>query len=780
MRTLGVPFSRGESTLMQRLLSGLLLVSSLVTVCRDVAAQPPKGSQLSPDENACAMCHGEVDLWSDDKLHLFISTESLAEDVHLLKGVNCHDCHGGDPTVFDPGDLHAKEDGFRELTDIRKTCAHCHSETLTGVHATATETGETAATDQTTPLDCSKCHGEKAHSMLAATDSRSPVFGENKTQACIKCHKEQAVAVVKGVHAKAGEKDERGRGTPLDCGKCHGEKLHDMLPVRDAQSPVFLDNQVQTCGGCHEEDLTTYKATVHGHGLYASGLLVTAVCADCHGAHNIYYAADKRSTLHAANVAETCSECHRFIQERLDKSVHGNGNGPGGATETPAPGGKMKHKPTCTSCHQGHHLVHPDSEAFQSQLFYVCGNCHEDLSAGYRTSLHGQLTQLGYGPAAKCSDCHGAHDILKVNDPASCLAVGQNRLKTCRQCHHYAVQNFSHFDPHASYKDKQRYPKLHVVYKVLLFPLNLAFGLCALHAILWFFRSFVHSLEHGRDRTFVAESSGLVRFERFHRIVFGILTVSTLGLMLTGMPLQYTSQSWARSLARGLGGFESTAIWHHFFAVLAMCACIAHLASGVAKIVRLRQQGTGWKTTLLGPDSPTPSTRDVKDLIGMMRWFFGLGEKPKFERWTYWEKSDYWALCVAVGVIVPSGLMLWFPNLFCRVLPGGALNVAKLVHSEVALYAASILFFIRFFNTHFRPEKFPMDVSVLTGLVSEEHFRKARPEYVERLRREGKLDQIRRPAPSTKRLGLVLFGGIVVISLGVALLAALLLVSLGK
>jgi len=582
------------------------------------------------------------------------------------------------------------------------------------------------------------------------------------------------------VHAHAGEKNEDGSGKLLGCDKCHGEDAHGMLPVRDSRSPVFLDNQVLTCGGCHPEHLESYRQTVHGKGLSESGLLVTAACADCHGAHGIYYAADKRSTLHSANVSATCGECHLFIQQRLEKSVHGGGSGPGGTTEKPPPGGKWRRKPSCTDCHQGHHLLRPGLAPFRQQLANRCGNCHPDLSSRYAMSLHGQLTQLGYEPAAKCSDCHGSHDILPVSDPQSRLALGENRLQTCRQCHVYAVLNFTEFDPHANHEDAENYPALYFTYRAILTLFLFFFAFFVVHAFLWFLRAFVHTFQHGGHRTLVTGQSALILFEPIHRALYAVLMVSFLGLMLTGLPLKYSSHGWAQSLARGLGGFGSTSIWHHFFAVAAIFCCAAHLASGASKIVKLRRQKIAWRAILFGPDSPMPNRRDLKDMLGMSRWFLGLGPRPVFERWTYWEKFDYWAAYLAAGVIGISGLFLWYPNLFCTVLPGEALNVALTVHSELAILAASFVFIFHFFHTHFRPEKFPMDLSALTGMVSEAHLRKHRPEYVERLQQEGKLDEIRRTAPSSQRLRLAFMTGFLVFSVGLCLLAVILLASLGK
>ena len=199
--------------------------------------------------------------------------------------------------------------------------------------------------------------------------------------------------------------------------------------------------------------LATYEASVHGHGLRGSGLTVTAVCSDCHKAHDIFYAADRRSSLHTANVAATCGKCHAFIQERLAQSVHGQRAGAGGATDRPSPGGKTLRHPSCVDCHQGHDQPHPDSALFRRQIPNRCGNCHADYAQRYGMSVHGQLTELGYEPASKCSDCHGAHDILPRHQSRLAASVAEQRVETCRRCHPNATQSFARFDPHANYKD---------------------------------------------------------------------------------------------------------------------------------------------------------------------------------------------------------------------------------------------------------------------------------------------------------------------------------------
>jgi len=748
-------------TLPRILLTPLIIAAAL----QGLAAQPPAGSQLPPDENKCATCHGDKDLWEGDTLRLYISAESLAHDVHRRHGVNCHDCHGGDPGSLEPGGAHATDVGegqpklipFRSnLAEVKRVCGNCHQDQL---------------------------------SQLRMGDA----------------------------HNKAGKRDQQGRGTPLACGACHGvlergelvDKTHGMRSVRDEQSPAFLDHQVRICGACHQEHLETYQQSVHGLGLSQSGLLVTAACADCHGAHGMYYN-HPRNPLYPTNVAATCGKCHRFIEEKVQASVHGRGNGAGSLAERTAPGGKERRTPSCTDCHQRHDLADPKSAVFRVLLPNRCGNCHGELSEQYAMSIHGELTALGYGPGAKCSDCHGAHDILPTSDPGSRLyydpalpASQSNRMETCLPCHPYASANFLEFDPHADYTDAQRDPVLYWVYMGLLTLLFSVFGFFGAHSALWSVRSLIQVLQHGRPKALAPGAVAYLRFGSFHRVAHTFMLISFLGLALTGLPLKYSYQDWAKVLAHLLGGFESTKIWHRVFGVFNFVCLGTYLLRMAWRLASSRRNGTSWRNVVFGPDSPVPNLRDLTDFLKMIRWFLGLGPKPTFERWSYWEKFDFWGACADVVIIGFTGLILWFPNLFCAFLPGKTLNIAKVIHSTQALLATGFVFAIHFFNTHFRPDKFPMDLSVLTGLVSEDELREERPEYlarirekrlgqieaaglkeanleyIERTRQEGKLDEVRATVPSRKGLWLIMLGGFVALAVGLSLLVGMILAGLG-
>ena len=199
---------------------------------------------------------------------------------------------------------------------------------------------------------------------------------------------------------------------------------------------------------------------------------------------------------------------------------------------------------------------------------------------------------------------------------------------------------------------------------------------------------------------------------RFHRNLHLMVITSFLGLALTGMMLKFSYAPWAKVLARLLGGFEAAGLIHRFCAVLTFTYFGLHLWDLVRQ---QRRSGKTWRQFITGPESMLFNGRDWREFIGSMKWFLGRGPRPQYGRWTYWEKFDYFAVFWGVAVIGGTGLLLWFPEFFTRVLPGWMVNVATTIHSDEALLAVGFIFTVHFFNTHFRPEKFPIDTVIFTG-----------------------------------------------------------------
>jgi cytochrome b subunit of formate dehydrogenase len=229
-----------------------------------------------------------------------------------------------------------------------------------------------------------------------------------------------------------------------------------------------------------------------------------------------------------------------------------------------------------------------------------------------------------------------------------------------------------------------------------------------------------------------------LRFKRLNRILHIVMIVSFMSLALTGMTLKFAYTGWAAFLSRLFGGFESAGYIHRLAAVAMIGIFIAH----VIDIFRMKKHLYGsWRALLLGPDSMVFNKRDLQDLIGNFKWFLGRGPRPQYGRWTYWEKFDYFAVFWGIAVIGSTGLTLWFPELFTRIFAGWLLNVATIVHSDEALLAVGFIFTVHFFNTHLRPEKFPMDIVVFTGRMPVDELKQDKPAEYETLVKSGKLEQ---------------------------------------
>jgi len=176
---------------------------------------------------------------------------------------------------------------------------------------------------------------------------------------------------------------------------------------------------------------------------------------------------------------------------------------------------------------------------------------------------------------------------------------------------------------------------------------------------------------------------------------------------------------------------------------------------------------------VFSPTSMVPNWQDVKQFFKHMRWMLFLGPRPRFDRWAYYEKFDYWAVFWGVAIIGSSGLIMALASLFAQLLPGWVFNVALIIHGEEALLATSFLFLIHFFHVHIRPEKFPMDEVIFTGRIREEVFAHERPAEYERIVAEGKLEQVLVEPPSRSLLMVSRLIGFGALAIGIVLIVCI-------
>ena len=234
------------------------------------------------------------------------------------------------------------------------------------------------------------------------------------------------------------------------------------------------------------------------------------------------------------------------------------------------------------------------------------------------------------------------------------------------------------------------------------------------------------------------------RFTSVERVLHAGLMLTFVGCALSGLPLIFADRPWAATLARILGGFEGAGLIHRICAAVMIVVFVTHVVMVFSKAIA----GGRLMRILWGPDSMVPQLQDGIDIYRNFLWFIGRGPRPQFDRWTYWEKFDYWAVFWEMVIIGGSGLLLWFPVFFSKLLPGWMFNIAALVHGEEALLAVGFIFTFHFFNGHLRPEKFPMDTVVFTGRISEHELKAERAVQYARMEREDTLNAALAPAPT--------------------------------
>lgn len=555
--------------------------------------------------------------------------------------------------------------------------------------------------------ECLGCHGDKINERKFAQS----VHGANS---CNSCHWD--ITDVK-THTKA--KGSRIHTEPVTCHRCHKKEgaehygsahfindvqckdchkdIHEMTPWKGDKKRV-----IEKCTTCHADD--GYAESVHGKSVLA-GNPDAATCTDCHGLHKIPLLKGDEP---------------KVVQFR-----------------------KEFHTEVCQKCHGDKEMME------RNKVFLIA-------TQTYYESYHGKVESLGYPKlVAGCADCHGFHSILPRDDPKSLISDAR-LVETCGKCHPGANTNFVMWIAHATHNDPEQYPVFYWTFVIMTALLVSVFSMFWLHTFLWWRKDFWEKRELRAKGIFFPqhvkpEEAGFMyrRFKFLDIVLHFMMMVSFIGLVLTGLPLKFSHAPWAKGLMAFLGGAEMAGLVHRIAAIITFLYFAAANAYFFYFLFYKKLPGNpNLLQKLFGPDSLCPRWKDVQDIVGMIRWFFNKGPKPQFDRWTYWEKFDFLAVYWGMFAIGLSGLMLWFPEAFCIFLPGWVINIAQIVHSDEALLASGFIFTVHFFNTHFRPSKFPFDPVIFTGMLPKYELVEERPAQYKRMLEQKTLETYRGKYPS--------------------------------
>lgn len=680
---------------------------------------PARAGVMSNDD--CMQCHADKSITrstGSPPTSVFVDSLELRHSVHAQ--VACQKCHLG--IVEAP---HAEK-------VATKTCEQCHAKQARalrqGIHRKAAHDGERT---------CRACHGANAHTMQPAKSLT--------VKSCEQCHAKQVTAYASSIHARKGAM-KLGKEA---CAKCHGD-THTLLAHTDLRAPTARGKVVEMCAKCHgDRELMLkrkiaipaayelFRASVHGR----SNKEKAAICSDCHTAHEVRRAGDPQSTIYRTAIPTTCGQCHQKELKAYRMSVHGSAV-ERGITEAPV----------CTDCH-GEHLIRGPKDASspvsKAGVIKTCSKCHEaqgiretyGLAAGrlstYEDSYHGLAARGGSPVVANCASCHGVHDILPSKDPRSRISE-RNLPVTCGKCHPGIGKTASITRVHEAMATSDN-PVLFWVRKTYIWLIIIVLGGMAIHNLLDFtmkmrrrFRESLRESEAGEHDDDLAGAPPHIRMTLIERIQHWMLQISFFTLVYTGFALKFP-ESWLFSwLARAEHGYAIRSLVHRGAAIVMTAVTLIH----VVYLCTPR----GRRALLAG----LPKLSDFVEAGQNFAYFLGLRKKPpRFDRFNYIEKAEYWALVWGTLVMTATGVALWFENDTLRLFGKLATDLSTVVHYYEAWLAFAAIIIWHVYHTVFNPDVYPMDWTWITGKVSARRQRHERP-------REWERDQAAKDAAASK------------------------------
>lgn len=250
------------------------------------------------------------------------------------------------------------------------------------------------------------------------------------------------------------------------------------------------------------------------------------------------------------------------------------------------------------------------------------------------------------------------------------------------------------------------------------------------------------------------QTERIKRFNILDRMFHFFLILTFLIQTATGFSRLFYPTVWGKNLNAVFGGYDTSILIHKWVGILMILGFIFHTIYLLTRIDRKDL----W-TSLFGPDSLIPNVHDAKHLGQRILWFFGMGSRPKLNRWAYWEKFDYWAVYWGMPLLAVTGIMLMYPIVASRYVPGWTLNIAVLLHRAEAILAVCYIFIVHFYVGHLQPSSFPMNESMFTGSVPREELETQKAAWLEQLKKEGQLETIKaKPPPLWYKIIYFIFG----------------------
>jgi formate dehydrogenase gamma subunit len=648
----------------------------------------PSVGVLAQKNADCLACHSDKTMTKSGGKSLYVRESILKATSHGQLG--CTDCHLGLDISKTP---HAAK-----IQPVM--CVNCHSDARSKHTAHKSQVPASGSPAQVS-ASCKNCHGSHMSKPLST--------------ACGTCHPAAKAEFAANAHGKALLS---GIDGAPDCFTCHRNNItsagggRGQADLKIAQEKICLSCHVSnpTVAGCtlpNAHFVAGFQKSVHGVAL-ANGNGKAANCVDCHGSHSMLKGIDPKASVNRANIPATCGKCHQEIAKEYSQSIHGVALSKGNTDA-----------PVCTTCHGEHNILSPTDPrcpvAPRNIAQQVCGTCHSSVKLSekygissdrfqtFSDSYHGLAIRGGSLKAANCASCHSAHNIKPSSDPTSTVNK-RNVPKTCGKCHPGANKRFAMGKVHVAVTQKQQ---------PVLWWIGLIYVLLIVGTIGGMFaHNFLDLFKKWRRHVELHDLHGLyVRMSVFERIQHLLMMSSFIMLALTGFMLHYPDAWWVvhiRNLSTHF--FALRGILHRGAAVAMVGACVIHVL-----YVLFTERGRQLALDML------PKRKDVTDVIGVVKYGLGAAaEKPKLGRFSYIEKSEYWALLWGSIVMTLTGIIMWADNFFIGLVTKLGWDIARTVHFYEAWLAVLAIIVWHLYFVIFNPDVYPMNAAWITGTLPED------------------------------------------------------------
>lgn len=669
---------------------------------------------FSQTNQACLECHSDNSLTmtkNKKEVSLYVNDKILSHSAHSK--VACVACHTG----FNPDDIPHKE----KITPVN--CLSCHNKALLK-HQFHANIVNATGTDGKKDVSCKGCHG--THDVQLTKTNGAKFSKENLVNACGSCH---ADVKDKFLHSAHGEAISKGSTDAPNCLTCHQSNITKVTTALDSVQLKIAQEKV--CISCHLDNpnvadktvrgkkfIESYEKSIHGSQL-RGGNAKAANCVSCHGSHEMNKSIVESSRVNKLNIQSVCAKCHEKIEHEFSTSAHATAVAKGN-----------KDAPVCTDCHGEHNILKhddPNSPVSSRNLSQqVCGTCHASVKLSqkyglstdrfktFSDSFHGLAARGGSVEAVNCASCHGAHNIKPPSDSTSSVSKA-NLTKTCGKCHPGANSRFTVGSVHSSVDEKEDQPILYWIANFYIWMIVVVVGGMFLHNFFDFLKKIRRKLAIQRGEI-EEEHIGHALYLRMtvnERIQHGTLAISFILLVITGFMLRYPEAWWVASI-RNLSdnAFEWRSWIHRIAGVVMVAASLYHII-----YVSFTARGRQLIKDLV------PKAKDMFDAIHVMKYNFGLlKDKPKFARFGYVEKAEYWALVWGTIVMALTGAIMWFENTSMGLFTKLGWDISRTIHFYEAILATLAIIVWHFYFVIFNPDMYPMNLAWLTGKISEKEM----------------------------------------------------------